>query len=163
MKLAPARFGPTTTASPMRPAPPAARRFATSASKCGATGRPGHRDDIHHLVAGFSPTHPYPAEKHNIYRGRMIACRAEAEKALQLSYFSRVKIPAIRGGSLTARTRPLCEGCGYIFLAKLAPAASLAEKRNSLHRDEHRVKPVFALLQKNTATPAKSRQGIVAC
>ncbi len=41
-----------------------------------------------------------------------------------------------------------------VFLAKLSPAASLAEKRNSLHRGEHRVKPVFALLPKNTAAPA---------
>ena len=40
------------------------------------------------------------------------------------------------------------------FLAKLVPTASSAEKRNSLHRGEHRVKPVFALLPKKTATPS---------
>ena len=48
---------------------------------------------------------------------------------------------------------PWFVGVWPYFLAKLVPAASLAEKRNYLHRGEHRVKPVFALLPKKRPRP----------
>ena len=53
------------------------------------------------------------------------------------------------------RRRPRRTGAGSwpYFLAKPAPAASSAEKRNSPHRGDHRVKPVFALLPKKRPHP----------